>query len=197
MADTPKHETPTPAGPASTPAAPKKKMDSGLKIALIIVGVLVGLGILATIAMTVFVGSIFNHAAKNVKVNGNGDGGTVTVKTNDGQTSATYGTGAKLQAGFPTDVPIYKPSTLVASSKTGDNSYSASAKTNDSVDKVTNYYRDQLASGGWTNVHESSYQDGNIMDYKKDNRTLVLSISNQKNETTEKTYITLTTSVSQ
>jgi hypothetical protein len=180
---------------AAAPAdAPKKKNNTALKVILIVGGVVVVLMILGAVAMAVFVGSIFNHAAKNVQVNGDGKNGSVTVKSDDGKNSTTFGNGAKLPDGFPTDIPIYKPSTLVAASNTDNTRYSASGKTNDSVSSVVSYYKDQLGKGGWAAVHETSYGDGNIMNFKKDTRLLTISVSNQEHEENEKTFFSLSVS---
>lgn len=171
----------------------EKKKDNTLKIVLIVVGIVVGLMILAAVAMTVFVGSLFGRATKNVKVTSNGQGEGVTVKSSDGQTTSTYGTNAKLPDTWPSDIPIYSPSTIVAASKSGDSHYSASFKTNDSTDQVSAYYKQELPKQGWKNINESSYGDGTILSYKKNDRSLTFSVSNQANEDTEKTWVSLST----
>ncbi len=172
------------------PAVPKKK-DNTLKIILIIVGVFVGLMILGTIAVSVFVGSIFNSATKNIKVDGDGDKGSVTIKSTDGSTTATYGNDASLPEGFPSDVPIYEPSTIVYATKTGNNRFSASAKTSDSASQVLAFYKADLSDKGWTNTHESSYGQGSILTYEKDDTLLSVSVSTQDTEESEKTFISL------
>lgn len=183
MAEENQHETPKSDRP--------KKKDNTLKIVLIIIGVLVGLMILGYMAMVFFVGSLFNRASKNIKVNQDGKSGSINIKTDEGQGTINYGENAKLPAGFPTDVAIYKPSTTVHATKTSDKQYTAGLRTNSSVSDVSTYYRDELTKQGWQNTHESSYADGSIMNFKKDNRTLTLSISTQKSEPTEKTYISI------
>lgn len=189
MSEEAKQETPKTEAPKEAP----KKKDNTLKIVLIVVGIIVGAIVIFWIGIAIFVGSIFHRATDGVKVNSDGKNGSVTIKSNDGQSTGSYGTNVRLPEGFPSDVPVYKPSTTVAASKTGDKAFSASAKTNATVETVLNYYRDELAKQGWTTVHESSYSEGTILSVKKANRTLTVSISNQKNEPTEKTFISLST----
>lgn len=178
-----KHEAPKTEGP--------KKKDNTLKIVLIVVGVIVGLMIISGILFSIFVGSIINRAGKNIKVDKDGDSGSINIKTNDGQGSINYGENAKLPDGFPTDVPLYEPSTTVHASKTSDKQYSAGLKTNSSVSDVVAYYRSELAKQGWESTHESSYADGAILNFKKGDRVVTLSVSNQKDEQTEKTFISI------
>lgn len=186
-----KEATPAPAATA-TPAA-KKKDNTAIKVILIVVGVVVLLMILGAIAMAVFVGSIFHQASKNVQVDGSGKNGRVTIKSNDGQSTSSYGSNVNLPKNFPTDIPIYKPSTLISASATENTHFSAAAKTNSSVNEVLNYYRNQMVSEGWTSVNESSYSDGTLLSFKKANRSMTVSVSNQKNEPSEKTLISIGT----
>lgn len=190
-------ETPEQKPEAEKPekAAPKaegaKKKDNTLKIVLIVVGVLVGLGVLGTIATIVFFGTLFDKATDGVDVDGNG---TVTVQSDNGESTASYGEGATLQDGFPDDVPIFEPSTLVASSKIDDKNYSASAKTSKSTADVLAYYKAELVKGGWENTYEASFADSAIATYKKGTRSVNVTAGVQDNDPKEKTFFTVSTS---
>jgi hypothetical protein len=179
------HQTPTP-----KPGSPKKK-DNTLKIVLIVVGVIGGLLIIGAVAMTVFFGSLFNRATKNISVNGTKDNGSVTVKTDDGKSTATYGTDAKLPDGFPSDIPIYEPSNIIYATSTDKKHYSVSARTADSTSDVLAYYKKELATQGWKATSESSYGEGTILIYKKNNRQLSASVSTQDDKTAEKTFFSV------
>lgn len=179
------HQTST-----SKPGSPKKK-DNTLKIVLIVVGVVGGLLIIGAVAMTVFFGSLFNRATKNISVNGTKDNGSVTVKTDDGKSTATYGTDAKLPDGFPSDIPIYEPSNIIYATSTDKKHYSVSARTADSTKDVLSYYKKELATQGWKATSESSYGEGTILIYKKNNRQLTASVSTQDDKTAEKTFFSV------
>lgn len=181
-------EKATKAKDAAAPGA--KKKDNTLKIVLIVVGVLVGLGILGTIASIVFFSSLFNAATDGVDVDGNGNG-TVTVKSDSGESTATYGEGATLNDGFPDDVPIFEPSTLVASSKIDDKNYSASAKTSKSTADVLAYYKTELTNAGWENTYEATFEDSAIATYKKGTRGVNVTAGTQQDDKKENTFFTV------
>lgn len=170
---------------------PKKK-DNTLKVVLIVVGVIVGLIVLFWVIVVIVIGSLFHRATKNVQING--QNGSVTVKSDNGQSTASYGSNVSLPKNFPSDLPIYKPSTLVGATASDNKNYSATAKTNDSVDTVLNYYRTNMANQGWTSDNESSFTDGTLLSFKKDNRAATISVTNQKTEPTEKTWISISSS---
>lgn len=165
-------------------AASAKKKSSTLKIVLIVVGVLVGLTVLGTIASIVFLGALFNSATDGVDVND----GSVTIQTENGEVKTNVGEGTKLADGFPSDVPIFSPSTLMASSKAENSSFSAVAKTASSVGDVTNFYKTQMASQGWTTQLDSSSGDGTLLTFAKDDRTASVVVTTSTEESSnEKT----------
>lgn len=176
---------------ATTPAA--KKKSSTLKIVLIVVGVLVGLGIIGTILMVVFFSALFKNAAENVS---NNSDGTVTLQSDDGNTKTTVGENVELAQGFPSDVPIFEPSTLLASSKTDETDFSAVARTEKSVSDVSSYYKTTMAAQGWTPQLNSASTDGTFMTYQKGDRTSSVVVTTNNDEgSNEKTgfVVTVTT----
>lgn len=73
----------------------------------------------------------------------------------DPKTGATVDIGSgKLPDNFPKEFPVY-PGAKVTSALSGaqsgsDNGFWVTLSTADSLDKVNTYYKNQLASGGWT-----------------------------------------------
>ncbi len=171
----------------------KKKNNKTLKIVLIVVGVLVGLSLLGTILVVLFFSALFHKAAKEVDLNE----GSVTIQSEDGS-KTTVGEGAKLAEDFPSDVPIFSPSTLVASTKTEDSSYSAVGKTSSSVADVTSYYKSEMAKQGWTTQLDSTADGGTVLSFQKDNRTAgVIVTSNADEASNEKTGFVVTVTTQQ
>lgn len=175
--------------------AETKKKDNTLKIVFIVLGVFVGLSILSVVGLMIFFGSIFGWKDKNVTVNSDGEKGSVTIKSNDGQSATSYGENVQIPDGFPSDVPIYDPATLVSSSKLSEGQYSVSARTASTVSDVTSFYKNDMKEQGWNSQIESSYGDGTILSFKKGNRTASVTVSVQPQESSDrKTFFTVSTS---
>lgn len=134
-----------------------KEGGHGLAVASIVISVILILSQLLILAL--FWGAIFSldRAAKDAGVSVNTNTGTVSV-SKDGNTTQV-GESVKLPDGFPSAMPVYSGAKLSAASKTNGSDYSISATTNDSVDKVVNYYKTQLASNGWTIDSSSDSSD--------------------------------------
>jgi hypothetical protein len=134
-----------------------KEGGHGLALASIIISIVIML--FQFLAVAIFWGAIFsiNKAANDAGVSVNTNTGTVSVNK-DGN-SAQIGEGVKLPDGFPSAMPIYSGAKLSAASKTNGTDYTVTATTNDSVDKVVNYYKTQLASNGWTIDSSSDSSD--------------------------------------
>lgn len=171
-----------------------KKSNSTTKIVLIVVGVVVGLAMLGTIASMVLFGALLDKATENVDVNN----GEVTVKSDDGQSTTTYGDNVKLTDGFPTDVPIFDPSTLKASSKNNTDDFSAVAVTDQSVADVTSFYKTEMAAQGWTLQYDSTAEGSGLLTFAKDDRTasIIVSTSNDA-DSNEKTGFVISVGTSQ
>ncbi len=134
----------------------------------------------------------FQRAAKDSGVNLNSGGVSVTGK--DGE-SASFGSDAKVPDGFPSDVPIYEPSDIIASAKTAKNTYTVSLLTVDSISKVRDYYSTQLAKEGWKSGESNgqlNFASGSIATFTKGSQTLGVLIAADKNSSDGKTSVTLT-----
>ncbi len=124
----------------------------------------------------------FNKALKDNGVNVNN--GSVNVTGKNGE-SLSVGN-AKIPDGFPSDVPIYKPSDVILSLKTKEG-YSVTLATNDSAQQVVDYYKSQLASNGWVaGDNEINFGAGSAQTFTKGNNQLVVTIANNQNSSTEK-----------
>lgn len=178
-----------------TDSAPAKKKNNTLKIVLIVVGVLVGLGIIGTVLMVVFFSALFKSATENVSSNGDG---TVTLQSDDGNTKTTVGENVELTQGFPSDVPIFEPSTLLASSKTDESDFSAVARTAKSIEEVSSYYKTTMAAQGWASQLDSATSDGTFLTFQKDNRTSSVVVTTNSDESSnEKTGFVVTVTTQQ
>lgn len=160
----------------------------GLAVAALVIAVIeivLGMIILGAVLFA------FNKAVKDSGVNINTQTGSVDVKGKDGE-SLSIGN-AKVPDGFPSDVPIYKPSDVVLSLKTKEG-YNVTLATSDSAQSVADFYKSQLPSNGWTAEDTSAVFNTNVaQSYSKGNSQLVLIIgSDQSNKDGKKTTASLT-----
>ncbi len=118
--------------------------------------------------------------------------GSVTMKTDEGET--TIGSGADIPEGFPEgEVPIYPDMEIVTSSKfthDGKDSFSIIAESEDTSDKIVDWYKGQL--GGW-NIDSEFASDSaegktSMISASKDNYNLTLFCAEDQNGLT---HITL------
>ncbi len=113
-------------------------------------------------------------------------GNQTTIKTDEGET--VIGEGAELPDGFPGIVPLYLDMTIASSSKItqdGKTNFLVTATSSDAMDKVANWYRNQL--GGWNiNSEYTSESDGvktTMFDASKDPYNLWLWLSDADGKT--------------
>lgn len=122
-------------------------------------------------------------------------GEKVAVNTN-GETME-WGEGAELSKDFPTDVPIYKGSTITSSSSSAtDETYSATISSTDKYENVTSYYTSELPKQGWTIDDTYNYSDttGQSTFYSASKNDRDLSISVFESEGTSNIGITVSKS---
>lgn len=160
----------------------------GLSIAAIIISIVL---MLASIGIVWGLYYTANKAVKDAGLDINTQEKTVTVNKNG--ESVSVGENAKLPDGFPSDVPIYEPSDVIASLSTGKDSYSASLVSNDSVSKISEYYTSELSKNGWQSSEDTTsitLQSGSGATYTKGDRTLLVIIASDKSSA-NKTSVTL------
>lgn len=160
----------------------------GLAIASIIVSVAI-----MVLGLLIFFFAIFtvNSALKHSGVNVDGNG-SVSVKNDEGESFSLGNT--KLPEGFPSDVPVYKPSDVASSLKTKEG-MNVTLITADSAQKVSDFYKTELKNNGWSSA-ETEFSSGSAFStstYTKGDQQLVLVItSDQNNNSDKKTGINLT-----
>lgn len=103
---------------------------------------------------------------------------TATVNSNGNVVS--YGD-QELPSSFPSDIPVYQPSTIIFSSASTDGVFNVSLEVKDSYTNVTSYYDTHVKSENWTTDYSSNYNSGGtrmtMMNLSKDNRTLDITIT--------------------
>ena len=115
-------------------------------------------------------------------VSDKGDNAEVTITGKNGEkvqiSSGEKGT--SLPDDFPKDVPVYPGATINISSKTREG-IMVMLKTNESAEKIKQYYEKANKEQGWEE-NENTVAMGKItiLGYKKDSRTLTVTISTDK-----------------
>jgi hypothetical protein len=171
----------------------KKNNESGRGLAISAIVVSVVLTLIGMLTLLIFVLAI-GKAANETGINGlDTKNGSISVTGKDGET-ATIGKSVSLPSGFPSDVPIYKPSDVIVATS-NDGKYSVSLLTSDSETKVSDYYTKQLASNGWVAPQgggDIRYEGGMISNLEKDGNVLGLIIAANTKSNDGKTSITIT-----
>jgi hypothetical protein len=99
-----------------------------------------------------------------------------TFTDNETGETFSFGEGADLPEEFPNDVPLYQPSTVLASSSSNNNQdFTVSLQTSDDFDTVADFYDDEIESEGWEVDDNASFSgDGQTVTItaNKDGRRL-------------------------
>lgn len=114
------------------------------------------------------------------------NGGKVTIKGENGGT-VTYGD-TSLPADWPSDAPVYPGAKITFSGSSSANADGKTAATvalttSDSSDKVSSYYKDQIAAKGWTIKGTAQAQGTTSISAEKDTRQLIIIIGASENLT--------------
>ena len=97
---------------------------------------------------------------------------TPTSVSVPGGGTASVGT---LPADFPKDVPVYTGATVVSSSTAGG-VVGAVLNTGDAIDKVSAYYKDELAKNGWSTPQAMNAGVNTIIRATKEKRQAAIAI---------------------
>ncbi len=92
------------------------------------------------------------------------DEGSVKIKTDEGEAEIQSGKN-ELPDDFPDDFPIYKGAKVTNSSKMSTDkgtSYYVTLEVKGSVDKVADYYKEELVDAGYT-ISSTMETNGNVM----------------------------------
>jgi hypothetical protein len=180
-------------------ASSKGSNNKVLKIVLIVVGVLIVLGIISSVAIgfaikkgaETFIGAA---TGSSVKIDGDGDKITITGKDGSSITSSTSSS-AELSKDFPkSDVPMYKGAKIEASSDMtigSTKTYSVNLSTKDKVSSVISFYESEFSSGDWKKIFSTNSSDGSMLNFTSESKSMALTISVQNDEDEGNTAITL------
>ncbi|MEI6126760.1 MAG: hypothetical protein WCQ99_09445 [Pseudomonadota bacterium] len=119
-----------------------------------------------------------------LSIAGNEKKGRIKITTGEGKDiELTYHKG-KLADGFPTDVPLYEPAELKMSQVFQGRNALATLSTKDDLQKVAQFYKDSLPQQGWTQGDEVAMTNMILLQGKKENVSLNISIRKKDTETT-------------
>ncbi len=123
-------------------------------------------------------------AATGADVEVTEDGGTVKMKTEDGEdVTVTAGGDAKLPADFPKDVPLYKGAKMVATANTPEG-VQVSLQSSDAADTVAAGCRKLMEAEGWTAGASMDMGAMTMLVFKKDDREVAVQVMNDGKQTT-------------
>jgi len=114
-------------------------------------------------------------SGKDVKVDVEGE--TVTFTDAEGEVTVRGGKGTELPANFPKDVPVYKGAEILQTSSHAGTDFSIAFQTRDAVDKVADFYKNEMESEGWESEQALTMPNRAILAYKKGNRMVTLMIA--------------------
>lgn len=113
------------------------------------------------------------------------DNNKVTVKGEHGET-VTFGD-QKLPSDWPSDVPVYGGAKISfsgsATNDEGKQGAQVILSTDDSVQKVSDYYRKELVDKGWTMKGSANASTGSTLAYEKGDQALAIVIAGSQNTT--------------
>jgi hypothetical protein len=103
--------------------------------------------------------------------------GSVTVEK--GGTKTTVGKEGELPASFPTDVPVYQPSTIkgaVENATAKGSSYVIGLNVPDDAATVVSWYETEMEAAGWTIKQSVKLADGGMVSGEKGGLVLVATV---------------------
>ncbi|MCX6766995.1 MAG: hypothetical protein NT170_04475 [Candidatus Moranbacteria bacterium] len=203
-----------PSAPPPTNQPVQKKSSN--KVVLIIVAVVVVLGVVALAGGYFVMKSIRTKISQKIgqsigenmaekaiqqatgqKADVNTDNNSVSIKTDSGTFAASESGTIRLPSDFPSDVFTYPDAKITFSTMTPANAADGSKASfmigytvNQSVTDVVAKYKDEMTKNGWTVGSESNY--GAIMiDFKKGNRDVSVTVGDSQGDKTGTTGISL------
>jgi hypothetical protein len=115
--------------------------------------------------------TVYKMVSNNININ---NGNSISIKTKNGS-SLSIGNSVNLPSGFPSDVPIYKPSEIKAAANDKKDTYGITLVANANFSTVDSYYNTQLQNQGWQadpNNTGYSYDKSKLASYTKGGKTL-------------------------
>jgi len=112
----------------------------------------------------------------SLTIKGNESTGHIKIKTDEGEDIEVSYNKANLVQGFPKDAPIYSPSRVTMSQVLQSKNAVATFSTKDATDKVALFYKKALPDKGWSDEGQMNMGDMVILQGKKGNKILNVSV---------------------
>jgi hypothetical protein len=113
-----------------------------------------------------------------------GRDGSVTVTSGkNGKTTLDYNSGKPI-TDYPSDTPLYQAKSLLDMKSAEKNTRSITMETTDPIDKITNFYKSELASKGWESKATMTMGAMTMLTAQKGNRQLVVQVTSDDNKRT-------------
>ena len=110
---------------------------------------------------------------------------SMTFTGKNGETVAITMNGGKVPDDYPKDVPLYEGTKVImANSASEKHARHLILESKDPADKIAEYYKKSLESNGWTIEGTMNMGEMNMFTATKDNRQLVVQISNSADKRT-------------
>lgn len=119
----------------------------------------------------------------SVTIQGNEKAGRVKIKTEEGEDLEVTYNKDELAEGFPTDIPLYSPAKITMSQILKDKNAIATLSSQDDTTLVAAFYKDSLPKTGWSLEGEMNMGAMVILQGKKAEKLLNISIVKGENET--------------
>jgi hypothetical protein len=113
------------------------------------------------------------------------DAGSMTFTGKNGETVAINMNGGKVPDDYPKDVPLYEGTKVIMSNSASEkHARHLILESKDPADKIAEYYKKGLDSNGWKIEGTMNMGEMNMFTATKDNRQLVVQISNSSDKRT-------------
>ena len=119
----------------------------------------------------------------SITIKGNENTGQIKIKTEEGENLEVTYNKDKITEGFPQDIPIYAPSKITMSQVLKDKNAVATLSTKDDTNKVALFYKNALPEKGWSMEGEMDMGGMIILQGKKGENILNVSVVKGEAET--------------
>ena len=154
-----------------------------------VIVIVLGIIVFAAVAFRIFNSKIKNKASNFLvsKIVSEQVGGDVEI-SNDGENISykgedfefSVGSGDELPENFPKDFPIYENAKLISKWSSEDQEGSGLSlmwETDDTLDKVSDFYESQFEKNGWNITSTFKQEDSTVFSAEKDSQEALLGIA--------------------
>lgn len=191
----------------NTDGKPGSSNKKAITIVLIIVGVLVLLGVVGTLATGFLVkkgteGVISRVSGGKVDIDTSDDSANLAIKGEGGEElEMNTGKDVKLSENYPkSEVPIYKGAEVKSSSDmSGDsmNIHSVTLETDDKVRSVIKFYEESFSGTDWQQTYSANMDGASRLMYSNEEKGISATVSASSNDDTSRTSIVLSVTVNE